>query len=554
MASYHCSVKRGTAPAKAHFDYIYREGKYEHAKDVEDLEFKGHGNLPEWAEGDPGTFWEESDKYERAGSSPYREEEVALPNELTPEERERMVKEYMDKNYPDHPYTYAGHNGPAANDPEQTQTHVHIMISARKNDGIERSKEQYFKQYNSKHPERGGAKREDKYNQRNGKGREEVRKTREEWERKQNEYLERGGHEARVDCRTLKEQRKAALEKGDHDKAQELDRPPEEHLGPRKTRNKNHPKNKEMWKLRDLKREMRELLKELKRIDREIERQLRYDPVAEFVKKLKQIFRMPPEIEYPPNHWKTARWEERMPTRERVPVKQVRNELNDYLKKYVHSTVPWAEKTLQQLDQVKNDLPGQYRQEAAEVYVNRMYADQVKELGQAGKLLNQEIQAFNARPTHSQKEYEDITRRYNDHNYKCQNLKEYMERDKQEISYGNLNARFDGYKIKEFIDQYTRERDPNYDNKVKAIDAVKAEIQEIQKEASGIGKVVRELETKLRQVKDQDKEIGMTSPYIAGQRLTLADIRGPKECLAIVQSIGSGTGGHDLGKNKGLQR
>ena len=39
------------------------------------------------------------------------------------------------------------------------QPHAHIMFSERTRDGVERDPEQYFKRYNSKHPERGGAKK-----------------------------------------------------------------------------------------------------------------------------------------------------------------------------------------------------------------------------------------------------------------------------------------------------------------------------------------------------------------------------------------------------------
>src|SRR5262245_45829282 len=35
--------------------------------------------------------------------------------------------------------------------------HAHLMISERRNDGVERSREQWFRHANSEHPERGGA-------------------------------------------------------------------------------------------------------------------------------------------------------------------------------------------------------------------------------------------------------------------------------------------------------------------------------------------------------------------------------------------------------------
>ena len=52
------------------------------------------------------------------------------------------------------PYTLAVHRGHGEN------PHAHLMISERANDGIERSREQWFRRYNAKAPEKGGAKEE----------------------------------------------------------------------------------------------------------------------------------------------------------------------------------------------------------------------------------------------------------------------------------------------------------------------------------------------------------------------------------------------------------
>ncbi|MCI3049250.1 hypothetical protein ML378_26340, partial [Escherichia coli] len=43
---------------------------------------------------------------------------------------------------------------------QQNQPHAHIMMSQRVNDGIERTPEQYFRRYNARYPERGGAKKD----------------------------------------------------------------------------------------------------------------------------------------------------------------------------------------------------------------------------------------------------------------------------------------------------------------------------------------------------------------------------------------------------------
>ena len=49
------------------------------------------------------------------------------------------------------PDTLAVHRGDGEN------PHAHLMFSERPNDGIERGGEQWFKRYNAKAPEKGGA-------------------------------------------------------------------------------------------------------------------------------------------------------------------------------------------------------------------------------------------------------------------------------------------------------------------------------------------------------------------------------------------------------------
>ena len=51
------------------------------------------------------------------------------------------------------PYTLAVHRGKGEN------PHAHLMISERANDGIERDAAQWFRRYNGKAPEKGGARK-----------------------------------------------------------------------------------------------------------------------------------------------------------------------------------------------------------------------------------------------------------------------------------------------------------------------------------------------------------------------------------------------------------
>ena len=237
MASYHCTVQSDSRTSgAAHADYINREGKYqaiendrEKYQKYEDLVYKSSGNMPGWAKEDPREFWKTADDFERANGRSYTEIEIALPSELTREQQielvEELIKEQLGEN---HAYSYAIHDKPATLSPDKKNTHAHIMFSERKRDGIERDREQYFKRGNSKHPERGGNMKDPDWN-RQGK----VEEVRRDWAALENKHLERYGHEARVDHRNLEEQKIAAIERGDIEKAKELNREPERHLGPK---------------------------------------------------------------------------------------------------------------------------------------------------------------------------------------------------------------------------------------------------------------------------------------------------------------------------------
>jgi hypothetical protein len=216
MASYHMSAKIGkSGTGAAHADYIEREGKYA-SKEKDDLEHAESGNLPAWAE-TSSEFWSAADKYERANGSVYREFEVALPRELSPEQRLDLVREFVEREIGNqHTYTFAIHNPKAAIDGGE-QPHAHIMFSERKLDGIDRTAEQHFKRYNAKTPERGGCQKAS-----GGKTKDELKasllQTRKGWADLQNKHLTRHGHAVQVTHLSLA--------------AQGIQREVEPHLGP----------------------------------------------------------------------------------------------------------------------------------------------------------------------------------------------------------------------------------------------------------------------------------------------------------------------------------
>lgn len=210
MATYHLTVKAGAkGKAAPHAEYISRDGKYSGRDRYEDLEATAYGNMPKWAEHNPAHFWQASDQYERANGTAYREIEIALPRELTPEQRRELVEAFVSHKIGDsHAYQWAIHTPKAALEKGE-QPHAHIMYSERKRDDLERDPSHYFKRYNAKNPEKGGNQKGDSggtKTERNEKRKAELIALRESWATLQNKHLERHGHAATVDHRSLKDQ------------------------------------------------------------------------------------------------------------------------------------------------------------------------------------------------------------------------------------------------------------------------------------------------------------------------------------------------------------
>lgn len=191
--------------AGPHAQYIAREGKYaKHNDKIEKLEAKGCGNMPAWAETDPNFFWQMSDDKERKNGTSYREHVIALPRELTADQRHELIKDWIAQEIGDkHAYQYAIHNPLAADGGEQP--HAHIMFSERLIDGIERDPEQYFKRYNAKNPERGGGKKANEPKLADER-KLELKQQRDRWERMCNSHLEHAGSAARISMKSLVDQ------------------------------------------------------------------------------------------------------------------------------------------------------------------------------------------------------------------------------------------------------------------------------------------------------------------------------------------------------------
>ena len=191
--------------ASPHAQYIAREGKYEKENDsLEKWEHTGYGNMPQWAEHDPNYLWQMADENERKNGSTYREHVIALPRELNQEQRHELIKDWIKQEIGDkHAYQYAIHNPPAMDGKEQP--HCHLMFSERTRDGIERDPDQYFKRYNSKNPEKGGAKKANT-GLSHADRKADLLAQRERWEQTCNKHLELAGSRKRISMKSLKAQ------------------------------------------------------------------------------------------------------------------------------------------------------------------------------------------------------------------------------------------------------------------------------------------------------------------------------------------------------------
>lgn len=205
MAIGHLSVKIGKAgKAAPHAAYIARIGKYaDRLNRGEVLEATGYGNMPAWAAHNPLHFWEAADQNERSNGSTYREHEIALPRELSTDQRRALVEDWIKQEIgTSYAYQYAIHNPTAADGKEQP--HAHLMFSERKLDGIDRDREQFFKRYNAKNPEKGGAKKDNTGKDRSTR-KEELKAQRTRWGEKVNAHLSHAGESASVDMRSYKD-------------------------------------------------------------------------------------------------------------------------------------------------------------------------------------------------------------------------------------------------------------------------------------------------------------------------------------------------------------
>ena len=193
MAIVHVVMKSSSTapPAGAHAQYIARDGQYEQRGGLELVE---SGNMPKFASENPQLFWEAADAHERKNGRAYTELQIALPRELSGEQRNDLAREATRELMGDRfAYTMAVHTPLAKDNIEQP--HMHLMFSERVVDEKTQSlaEDQFFK--------RNGAKKDPEWN-----ARDKPVEVREKWVEMMNAAMERHGQEQRLDARSWRDQ------------------------------------------------------------------------------------------------------------------------------------------------------------------------------------------------------------------------------------------------------------------------------------------------------------------------------------------------------------
>lgn len=161
MSHFHLSMKvqprrsdGGKLSAKSHFDYIARQNQYAHIRGrQEDFVMSESGNLPTWARGNAGSFWEEAENHRSARGRAYREVEIGLQEELSLEDNLELLHGFMHEFHIDqYAYTFAIHSKDSTLETGHKNIHAHLMFNEKiqeKDRYLE--PEKYFNAYSKTH-------------------------------------------------------------------------------------------------------------------------------------------------------------------------------------------------------------------------------------------------------------------------------------------------------------------------------------------------------------------------------------------------------------------
>jgi MobA/MobL family protein len=227
MASYHLSVKtiKRSAGRSATAAAAYRVGEriecqregrvhdYTRKQGIEETFILAPKDAPDWAQ-DRSRLWNEVEASEtRRNSVTAREWELALPSEISAEDRSQITRDFAQELVSRYGVAVDVAIHAPHREGDQRNHHAHVLTSTRK-------------------LEAGGFTAKTRVLDSAKTGGVEIEQMRGLWAELQNRALERVGEVERVDHRSLEKQRETALDRGDKLSAEELDRDPELKLGP----------------------------------------------------------------------------------------------------------------------------------------------------------------------------------------------------------------------------------------------------------------------------------------------------------------------------------
>ena len=144
--------------SKSAYHYITRTLYFsKHKSEIEELEYCASYHMPTWVDNHPDQFWYAADQYASVTRRTSSHITIALPKELDKNRRielaETLMHEFCGKYKM--PCTIAIHNHVSALDGQSEQPHLHLLFSEKSMlDNIQRSPEQFFKQYRQKNPDK----------------------------------------------------------------------------------------------------------------------------------------------------------------------------------------------------------------------------------------------------------------------------------------------------------------------------------------------------------------------------------------------------------------
>ena len=211
---------------RTHAEYITRQGDYEHMRNrEEDLVYRSSGNMPDWADNELDFFQAAEDK-RRFNGRAYREIRLGLQEELSLEENIACIEEFLKETgiTDNHAYIYAVHDKTAMFADDHRNIHAHIMFSEKlidKDRPLDR--DTYFSRYSETKDGyiTGGYAVDRSWSER---GRLPI--IRKQWADIVNSHFEKLDMDIKISEKTLKEQRKEALENGQYEEAELLNREP----------------------------------------------------------------------------------------------------------------------------------------------------------------------------------------------------------------------------------------------------------------------------------------------------------------------------------------